>query len=158
NPLEFSQGFPPNLFVNDTDSLGEQIQRAFPDTRVVKALNTMVGDVMTTPSGTGSRKSPSAPPTSCPGRTTQKLREPFTSDHSTESVLAFYRAAVATANRTLRSAPLSSPPVGQHGQGNDEPVTDLRFIVLHDRGERPPFGPPRRRPRVYRRSDRDWPG
>jgi predicted dinucleotide-binding enzyme len=49
NPLEFSQGFPPNLFVNDTDSLGEQIQRAFPDTHVVKALNTMVGDVMTTP-------------------------------------------------------------------------------------------------------------
>ena len=49
NPLELSQGFPPNLFVNDTDSLGEQIQRAFPDTRVVKALNTMVGDVMTTP-------------------------------------------------------------------------------------------------------------
>jgi predicted dinucleotide-binding enzyme len=49
NPLEFSQGFPPNLFVKDGDSLGEQIQRAFPDARVVKALNTMVGDVMTTP-------------------------------------------------------------------------------------------------------------
>jgi predicted dinucleotide-binding enzyme len=49
NPLEFSQGFPPNLFVKDDDSLGEQIQRAFPDARVVKALNTMIGDVMTTP-------------------------------------------------------------------------------------------------------------
>ncbi|MCW2653326.1 MAG: oxidoreductase, coenzyme F420-dependent [Mycobacterium sp.] len=49
NPLEFSQGFPPNLFVKDADSLGEQIQRAFPDARVVKALNTMVGDVMTNP-------------------------------------------------------------------------------------------------------------
>jgi predicted dinucleotide-binding enzyme len=49
NPLEFSQGFPPNLFVKDDDSLGEEIQRAFPDARVVKALNTMIGDVMTTP-------------------------------------------------------------------------------------------------------------
>jgi 8-hydroxy-5-deazaflavin:NADPH oxidoreductase len=49
NPLEFSQGFPPNLFVKDSDSLAEQIQRAFPDARVVKTLNTMVGDVMTTP-------------------------------------------------------------------------------------------------------------
>ena len=26
---------------------------------------------------------------------------------------------------------MSTPPVGQHGQGNDEQVTDLRFIVLH---------------------------
>ena len=31
NPLDFSQGFPPTLFVKDTDSLGEQVQRAFPD-------------------------------------------------------------------------------------------------------------------------------
>lgn len=28
NPLEFSQGMPPTLFVVGTDSLGEQIQRA----------------------------------------------------------------------------------------------------------------------------------
>lgn len=41
NPLDFSRGMPPTLFVKDTDSLGEQIQRAFPDTRVVKTLNTM---------------------------------------------------------------------------------------------------------------------
>ena len=41
NPLDFSQGFPPSLFVKDTDSLGEQIQRAFPDAKVVKALNTL---------------------------------------------------------------------------------------------------------------------
>jgi predicted dinucleotide-binding enzyme len=49
NPLEFSDGFPPNLFVKDNDSLGEQIQRAFPGARVVKTLNTMVGDVFTSP-------------------------------------------------------------------------------------------------------------
>ncbi len=41
NPLDFSQGFPPTLSVKDTDSLAEQIQRAFPDARVVKALNTL---------------------------------------------------------------------------------------------------------------------
>jgi len=56
---------------------------------------------------------------------------PFTSDHPTELVLAFYGAAVATANRTLRSTPLSTRPVGRHGQGDEGQVTDLRFIVLH---------------------------
>ena len=49
NPLDFSQGFPPTLFVKDTDSLAEQIQRAFPATRVVKALNTMNADIMVDP-------------------------------------------------------------------------------------------------------------
>ena len=41
NPLDFSQGMPPSLFVSNTDSLGEQIQRAFPNIKVVKTLNTM---------------------------------------------------------------------------------------------------------------------
>jgi predicted dinucleotide-binding enzyme len=50
NPLDFSQGFPPLLSVANTDSLGEQIQRAFPDTRVVKTLNTMNAYVMIEPS------------------------------------------------------------------------------------------------------------
>ena len=49
NPLDFSQGTPPSLFVSNTDSLGEQIQRAFPDARVVKALNTMNCEVMVDP-------------------------------------------------------------------------------------------------------------
>jgi predicted dinucleotide-binding enzyme len=49
NPLDFSQGFPPTLFVKDTDSLGETIQRAFSDTRVVKALNTMTAALMVEP-------------------------------------------------------------------------------------------------------------
>jgi predicted dinucleotide-binding enzyme len=49
NPLDFSQGFPPTLFVKDSDSLGEQIQRAFPDTHVVKTLNTMNATVMARP-------------------------------------------------------------------------------------------------------------
>jgi predicted dinucleotide-binding enzyme len=49
NPLDASQGFPPNLFVKDTDSLAEQIQRAFPDARVVKTLNTVTASVMVDP-------------------------------------------------------------------------------------------------------------
>jgi len=49
NPLDFSQGMPPTLFVKDTDSLAEQIQRAFPGARVVKTLNTMNAEVMAHP-------------------------------------------------------------------------------------------------------------
>jgi len=49
NPLDFSQGMPPTLFVTNTDSLGEQIQRRFPQARVVKALNTMNCEVMVDP-------------------------------------------------------------------------------------------------------------
>lgn len=49
NPLDFSKGMPPTLWVCNTDSLGEQIQRAFPDVRVVKSLNTMSCEVMVDP-------------------------------------------------------------------------------------------------------------
>ncbi len=53
NPLDFSQGFPPTLSVKDTDSLAEQIQRAFPEARVVKSLNTVTASVMVDPSTVG---------------------------------------------------------------------------------------------------------
>ena len=49
NPLDFSKGMPPSLTVCNTDSLGEQTQREFPDTRVVKALNTINCEVMINP-------------------------------------------------------------------------------------------------------------
>jgi predicted dinucleotide-binding enzyme len=49
NPLDFSAGFPPTLSVKDTDSLGEQIQAAFPGTRVVKSLNTLAAALMVHP-------------------------------------------------------------------------------------------------------------
>lgn len=49
NPLDFSNGFPPSLSVSNTDSLGEQIQREFPEASVVKTLNTMNCVVMTNP-------------------------------------------------------------------------------------------------------------
>src|SRR6185503_11529353 len=49
NPLDFSKGMPPSLSVVNTDSLGEQIQRAFPDTRVVKTLNIVNAFLMVDP-------------------------------------------------------------------------------------------------------------
>jgi predicted dinucleotide-binding enzyme len=53
NPLDFSAGFPPTLSVKDTDSLGEQIQRLLPETKVVKTLNTMNAAVMARPERVG---------------------------------------------------------------------------------------------------------
>lgn len=49
NPLDFSAGMPPTLNPVNTDSLGEQIQRAFPAANVVKTLNTMNAAVMVDP-------------------------------------------------------------------------------------------------------------
>ena len=50
NSLDFSKGMPPSLAVCNTDSLGEQIQRAFPDVKVVKTLNTVNCNLMVNPS------------------------------------------------------------------------------------------------------------
>ncbi len=50
NPLDFSKGMPPTLFIKDDDSLGELIQRTFPSALVVKTLNTMNANVMVDPS------------------------------------------------------------------------------------------------------------
>ena len=50
NPLDFSKGFPPSLSVGNTDSLGEQVQRAFPEAHVVKTLNTVNCELMVEPS------------------------------------------------------------------------------------------------------------
>jgi 8-hydroxy-5-deazaflavin:NADPH oxidoreductase len=53
NALDHSGGFPPKLFVSNTDSLAEQLQRAFPRTKVVKAFNTMTAAVMVNPGDLG---------------------------------------------------------------------------------------------------------
>jgi predicted dinucleotide-binding enzyme len=53
NALDFSQGFPPSLFVCNTDSLAEQLQRALPESRLVKMFNTMNHQVMVDPAGLG---------------------------------------------------------------------------------------------------------
>jgi predicted dinucleotide-binding enzyme len=55
NPLDFSDG-DPALAVGHTDSGGEQIQRAIPDARVVKAFNTVGNALMVDPD------LPSSPP------------------------------------------------------------------------------------------------
>jgi predicted dinucleotide-binding enzyme len=49
NALDFSRGMPPSLLFCNTDSLGERIQAAFPDARVVKSLNTTNARVMVDP-------------------------------------------------------------------------------------------------------------
>lgn len=51
NPLDFSKGMPPSLIpaLSNTNSLGEEIQKAFPSTKVVKTLNTMWCGLMVNP-------------------------------------------------------------------------------------------------------------
>ena len=49
NPLDFSHGAPPSLSVVNTGSLGEEIQKAFPQSKVVKTLNTMWCGIMVNP-------------------------------------------------------------------------------------------------------------
>lgn len=51
NPLDFSNGMPPSLLpgLNNTNSLGEEIQKTFPDALVVKTLNTMWCGLMIKP-------------------------------------------------------------------------------------------------------------
>ena len=49
NPLDFSKGMPPTLSVSNTDSLGEQIQRRFPEAKVVKTLHTTNAYLMVDP-------------------------------------------------------------------------------------------------------------
>ncbi|NOU48684.1 MAG: NAD(P)-binding domain-containing protein, partial [Bacteroidales bacterium] len=49
NPLDFSNGMPPSLSFVNTNSLGEEIQRAFPQVKVVKTLNTLWCGLMVNP-------------------------------------------------------------------------------------------------------------
>jgi len=53
NPLDFSHGFPPSLFVSNTDSLAEQLQRGVPGARIVKMFSTTANEVMVDPMGLG---------------------------------------------------------------------------------------------------------
>lgn len=53
NPLDFSKGMPPSLFVSNTDSLGEQVQKRFPKAKVVKTLNTLNCELMVNPGKVG---------------------------------------------------------------------------------------------------------
>lgn len=50
NPMDFSKGKTPTLFVGLTDSMGEQVQRFLPASQVVKTLNIVNCEVMVNPS------------------------------------------------------------------------------------------------------------
>ncbi len=49
NPLDFSKGMPPTLTVCNDDSLGESLQRKFPEARIVKGFNTLAAPLMVNP-------------------------------------------------------------------------------------------------------------
>jgi predicted dinucleotide-binding enzyme len=55
NPLDFSRGQPASLLpeLSNTNSLGEEIQKTFPETKVVKTLNTMWCGLMVNPNMIG---------------------------------------------------------------------------------------------------------
>lgn len=55
NPLDFSKGMPPVIMPEfcNTNSLGEEIQKAFPQSYVVKSLNTMWCGLMVNPAMLG---------------------------------------------------------------------------------------------------------
>ncbi len=55
NPLDFSKGMPPSLIpsLSNTNSLGEEIQKLFPQAKVVKTLNTMWCGLMVNPNMIG---------------------------------------------------------------------------------------------------------
>lgn len=49
NPLHFSKDNEPSLFACNTDSLAEQIQKTYPNLKVVKTLNTLTAMLMVHP-------------------------------------------------------------------------------------------------------------
>ena len=53
NPLDFSKGMPPSLFICNTNSLGEEVQKAIPGAHVVKTLNIVNCEVMVQPGKSG---------------------------------------------------------------------------------------------------------
>jgi len=55
NPLDFSKGMPPGLFVGTTDSLAEQTQRKLPSAKVVKCFNTVSHVQMVDPRAKGGK-------------------------------------------------------------------------------------------------------
>ncbi len=46
NPLDFSKGMPPSMFICNTNSLAEEVQKTIPDAHLVKTLNIVNCEVM----------------------------------------------------------------------------------------------------------------
>src|SRR5438477_6799542 len=55
NPLDFSKGLPPSLAICNTNSLGEEVQKALPSAKVVKTLNIVNCEVMVEPNKAGAQ-------------------------------------------------------------------------------------------------------
>jgi predicted dinucleotide-binding enzyme len=53
NPLDFSRGMPSSLSICNTNSLGEEVQKAAPSAKVVKTLNIVNSEVMVDPAKGG---------------------------------------------------------------------------------------------------------
>lgn len=53
NPLDFSHGMPPSLSICNTNSLGEEVQKAVPSAKVIKTLNIVNCQVMVDPAKGG---------------------------------------------------------------------------------------------------------
>lgn len=73
----------------------------------------------------------SAPPLPWPDEPGEPAGGAFTTSRSPEVVFAFYRDQIESANAVLATTPLTTPPRGRHGQGDESQVVDLRFVVLH---------------------------
>jgi predicted dinucleotide-binding enzyme len=53
NPLDFSRGMPASLSICNTNSLGEEVQKALPSAKVIKTLNTVNCEIMIEPNKAG---------------------------------------------------------------------------------------------------------
>jgi hypothetical protein len=57
---------------------------------------------------------------------------PFTTEHSSAVVIEQYRRQCKASDEVLRSRALDAALLGQHGlDWPDEPITDVRWVVLH---------------------------
>jgi hypothetical protein len=57
---------------------------------------------------------------------------PFATEHSSTAVIDQYHRQCEISNEILRSRDLEAALLGEHGlDWPDEPITDLRWVVLH---------------------------
>ena len=143
NPLDFSQGRPPILSVCNTDSLGEQIQRAYPEARVVKTLNTMNAYVMVDPARVPGRHDVSSPVTISPRRRRSRVclassggAKSRSSTSAASGRHAAQRCICRSGSRSgVRSAPATSTSPSPGSSGSRRPSAQRSFQGASARGE-----------------------